>query len=74
MFQFRQTHPTPLAFTDEESPLSFMEEPLGLPASEGFGYYQGGPGDRLGPGGRFKLESKLGLGATSSVWMARDLR
>ncbi|KAH7904191.1 kinase-like domain-containing protein [Hygrophoropsis aurantiaca] len=52
----------------------FTEEPLGLPASEGFGYFQGDPGCSLGPDLRFKLETKLGYGTTSSVWLARDLQ
>ncbi|KAF8335635.1 kinase-like protein [Amanita rubescens] len=51
---------------------TFSEEPLGLPASEGFGYFQGGPGLTFGPDGRFKLQAKLGFGTTSSVWLARD--
>ena len=51
---------------------TFSEEPLGLPASEGFGYFQGGPGLTLGPNSRFKLQAKLGFGTTSSVWLARD--
>ena len=51
---------------------TFSEEPLGLPASEGFGWFQGGPGLTLGPDSRFKLQAKLGFGMTSSVWLARD--
>ncbi|KAF9480886.1 kinase-like protein [Pholiota conissans] len=51
---------------------TFLEEPLGIPASEGFGYFQGGPGLMLGPGNRFKLQAKLGFGTTSSVWLAHD--
>src|SRR5260370_13871808 len=51
---------------------AFSEEPLGLPASEGFGYFQGGPGLTFGPDYRFKLQAKLGFGTTSSVWLARD--
>jgi serine/threonine-protein kinase SRPK3 len=51
---------------------TFSEEPLGLPASEGFGYFQGGPGLILGPANRFKLQAKLGFGTASSVWLARD--
>lgn len=59
--------------TEEEIPhFTFKEEPLGLPASEGYGYFQGGPGDVLGPNGRFKIEAKLGMGTVSSVWLARD--
>ena len=51
---------------------AFSEEPLGLPASEGFGYFQGGPGLTLGPANRYKLQAKLGFGTASSVWLARD--
>jgi serine/threonine-protein kinase SRPK3 len=51
---------------------TFSEEPLGLPAWEGFGYFQGGPGLTIGPDCRFKLQAKLGFGITSSVWLARD--
>ena len=51
---------------------TFSEEPLGLPASEGFGYFQGGPGLTFGPDSRFKLQAKLGFGIVSSVWLARD--
>jgi len=51
---------------------TFSEEPLGLPASEGFGYFQGGPGLILCPANRFKLQAKLGFGTASSVWLARD--
>ena len=51
---------------------TFAEEPLGLPASEGFGYFQGGPGLILGPANRYKLQAKLGFGTASSVWLARD--
>lgn len=50
----------------------FEEEPLGLPASNGYGYFQGRPGHSIGPGGRFKLSSKLAFGMASSVWIARD--
>src|SRR6266550_4681763 len=47
---------------------TFSEVPLGLPASEGLGYFQGGPGLTFGPDCRFKLQAKLGF----SVWLARD--
>jgi hypothetical protein len=57
-----------------ETTLTFPEEPLGIPASAGFGYYQARLGNVLGPGGRFKLETKLGVGVASSVWLVRDLR
>jgi len=51
---------------------TFAQEPLGLPASKGYGYFQGGPGLTLGPDCRFELKAKLGFGKTSSVWLARD--
>ncbi|KAJ3493293.1 hypothetical protein NLJ89_g11053 [Agrocybe chaxingu] len=57
---------------DEELTLTFPEEPLGLPASMGFGFFQGSPQDVLGPGGRFQLQAKLGFGTNSSVWLAKD--
>jgi serine/threonine-protein kinase SRPK3 len=65
--------PNPVADEQPSIPqFSFSEEPLGLPASEGFGYFQGGPGLTLGPSNRFKLQAKLGFGTASSVWLARD--
>ncbi|KAL6304603.1 kinase-like domain-containing protein [Sparassis latifolia] len=61
-----------MAEGDEIPHFKFWEEPLGLPADEGFGLFQGGPGDCLGPEGRFTLAAKIGHGSTSSVWLARD--
>ncbi|KAF8911091.1 kinase-like domain-containing protein [Gymnopilus junonius] len=61
--------------TDEQPSFphfTFSEEPLGLPASEGFGYFQGSPGLSFGPANRFYLQAKLGFGTASSVWLARD--
>jgi hypothetical protein len=40
---------------------------LWAPASEGFGYFQGGPGLRFGPGCCFKLQAKLGFSTTPSM-------
>ncbi|KAJ3835512.1 hypothetical protein F5878DRAFT_644283 [Lentinula raphanica] len=40
-----------------------IEGPLGLPAEEG---------DQLGPDDRFEIQSKLGFGMNSSVWLAND--
>jgi serine/threonine-protein kinase SRPK3 len=40
---------------------------LWAPASEGFGYFQGGPGPRFGPGCCFKLQAKLGFSTTPSM-------
>ena len=68
-----QTNPNLGANEQQDIPhFAFSEEPLGLPASEGFGYFQGGPGLTLGPDCRFELKAKLGFGKTSSVWLARD--
>ncbi|KAF8886015.1 kinase-like domain-containing protein [Infundibulicybe gibba] len=60
------------ALADELPHFTFPEEPLGLPAAEGFGYFQGGPGAAVGSAGRFKIQAKLGYGTTSSVWLAQD--
>jgi serine/threonine-protein kinase SRPK3 len=65
--------PNPGANEPRDIPhFTFSEEPLGLPASEGFGYFQGGPGLTLGPDCRFTLQAKLGFGTASSVWLAKD--
>ncbi|KAF8207814.1 kinase-like domain-containing protein [Mycena galopus ATCC 62051] len=59
--------------SDDDIPtFTFPEEPLGLPATEGYGFFQGTPYDTLGPDGRFQLQAKLGFGANSSVWLAKD--
>jgi hypothetical protein len=63
-----------IATSIDEQKFTFMEEPLGISVSEGYGYYQGSIGDVLGPSGSFKLEAKLGYGMTSSVWLAQDMR
>ncbi|KAF8650644.1 hypothetical protein AX16_005142 [Volvariella volvacea WC 439] len=57
---------------DDDVALAFPEEPLGLPADSGFGFFQGGVGDVLGPDGRYEVKQKLGYGTTSSVWLAKD--
>lgn len=57
---------------DEGPTFTFEEEPLGLPAEAGFGFFQGGPETVLGPDGRFKILRKLGYGGNSSVWLAKD--
>ena len=70
---FSMSSQSPAAGKEPEIPhFEFAEEPLGLPASEGFGYFQGRPGLVFGPDKRFKLQTKLGFGTTSSVWLARD--
>lgn len=57
---------------DEEPTFTFAEEPLGLPAEAGYGFFQGAPHDVLGPDARFQLQVKLGYGTNSSVWLAKD--
>ena len=47
------------------------EEPLNLPASEGFGYYPTYPGLKLKEG-RYEVIRKLGYGPRSSVWLVED--
>ncbi len=56
----------------EASTFEFASEPLGIPAENGYGFYQGGPGDSLGPSGRYLLQTKLGWGVGASVWLAKD--
>ena len=51
----------------------FPEEPLNLPASEGFGYYPACPGLKLKEG-RYEVIRKLGYGPRSSVWLVEDLK
>lgn len=51
----------------------FHEEPLGLPMNIAYGgFFQGVPGDKLGPSGRYVISAKLGVGVGSSVWLAKD--
>ncbi|TFK73237.1 kinase-like protein [Pluteus cervinus] len=57
---------------EDEPRFKYPEETLGIPAEYGFGYYQGGPGRRLGLKGRYEIRQKLGHGSTSSVWLAKD--
>ena len=52
--------------------LTFSKQPLGLPASEGYGCFQGGPGLMLGPDNHFKIQAKLGFGTTLNVRLAQD--
>ncbi|KAJ3575767.1 hypothetical protein NP233_g886 [Leucocoprinus birnbaumii] len=58
--------------TGEPPTFTFPEEPLGLAADAGYGYFQGAPDDYVGPNDRFHLHAKLGFGTNSSVWLARD--
>ncbi|GLB43155.1 putative protein kinase domain containing protein [Lyophyllum shimeji] len=68
------TSTNPPAATESEEPPTFVfpEEPLGLPADTGFGYFQGKPNDVVGPDNRFHIQAKLGVGTNSSVWLAKD--
>lgn len=61
---------------DGSRDLSFQvhKEPLGFPAEAGYGFFEGGPGDELGPSGRYQIHAKLGYGTASSVWLAKDMQ
>jgi hypothetical protein len=50
----------------------FIEEPLGLPAQDGFGWPQLEFNEAIGPNNRYIICRKLGWGTTSSVWLAHD--
>ncbi|KAK7458732.1 hypothetical protein VKT23_009732 [Stygiomarasmius scandens] len=50
---------------------SFNSEPLGTPASSGYGYAYLDFGEAIG-GGRYIVKRKLGWGLTSSSWLAFD--
>ena len=50
----------------------FPEEPLNLPASEGFGYYPAYPGLKVKED-RYEVIRKLDYGPRSSVWLVEDL-
>ena len=63
-------NPKPVADGQQDIPHFTFSE--GLLASEGFGYFQGGPGLTLGPDSCFNLQAKLGFGTASSVWIAGD--
>lgn len=52
--------------------LEFVEEPLGMPASEGYGWPNLEFGEAIGPDNRYDIVRKLGWGMTSSTWLARD--
>jgi len=54
--------------------LTFVEEPLGMPASDGYGWPRFEFGEKLGPEKRYTIVRKLGWGMTSSTWLAHDLR
>jgi len=50
---------------------TFNSEPLGMPASGGYGYAYLDFGEAIG-GGRYIVKRKLGWGMTSSSWLAFD--
>jgi hypothetical protein len=52
--------------------LTFVEEPLGMPASGGYGWPQFEFGESIGPDNRYIIVRKLGWGMYSSTWLARD--
>ncbi len=52
--------------------LSFVSEPLGLPASDGYGWPQFRAGESIGPEKRYLLSRKLGWGMSSSTWLGCD--
>ncbi|PBK92967.1 kinase-like protein [Armillaria gallica] len=52
--------------------LVFVEEPLGLPAEEGYGWPQLEFNEAIGPEKRYVVCRKLGWGMSSSTWLARD--
>ncbi|KIJ33395.1 hypothetical protein M422DRAFT_35508 [Sphaerobolus stellatus SS14] len=68
---FRVQNNTPMGTLDTET-LTFPEEPVGIPASEGFGYLEVDIGDTIGPEMRYRIVRKLGFGRSSTVWMAYD--
>lgn len=54
--------------------LKFIEEPLGIPAQDGYGWPYIDFGESIGPNGRYTISRKLGFGSTSSIWLACDQR
>ncbi|KAF8573007.1 kinase-like protein [Ramaria rubella] len=52
--------------------LTFVEEPLGIPAQEGYGWPQLEFNQTVGPENRYVILRKLGWGMSSSTWLARD--
>ncbi len=52
--------------------LTFVEEPLGLPAKERYGRPHLEFNESIGPDNRHVISKKLGWGMSSSTWLARD--
>jgi hypothetical protein len=52
--------------------LTFVEEPLGLPSKDGYGWPQIEFNQHLGPDNRYIVSKKLGWGISSSTWLAYD--
>lgn len=52
--------------------VTFAEEPLGMPASAGYGYADIEFGAVIGPDNRYIIIRKLGWGGSSSTWLGRD--
>ncbi|TFK33318.1 kinase-like domain-containing protein [Crucibulum laeve] len=52
--------------------LTFVEEPLGLPAEGGYGWPQLNFSEAVGPDNRYVILRKLGWGMSSSTWLAHD--
>ncbi|KIJ22994.1 hypothetical protein M422DRAFT_276510 [Sphaerobolus stellatus SS14] len=81
-FPFRTTSPKLLqsfqCSKDARNPasdaetLAFVEEQLGLPASEGFGYLGVDIGNTTGLNMRYRIVRKLGFGRSSTAWMGHD--
>ncbi|KAJ7726753.1 kinase-like protein [Mycena metata] len=57
----------PISPVVENVELTFMEEPLGLRADQGYGYLQVDFGQRLGANGRYEILRKLGWGMNVSL-------
>ncbi|KAG5643253.1 hypothetical protein DXG03_001263 [Asterophora parasitica] len=52
--------------------LEFVEEALGLPGVDGYGWARFEFGQAIGPNNRYTIQRKLGWGMYSSTWLARD--
>lgn len=66
----KYTESTDLRVKRRNGPV-FHEEPLGYPA-DGYGFLNIDIGDPIGAKGRYVVCRKLGYGAYSSVWLAKD--